>query len=191
MRRRSAGIRRRRPNCWRDHVRFLRYDVVLDPTRLRPHWAVLEEVKSVSGEPMRSRRMRYQFDWSYDQRDAAESVALTCPPGASGEIRRDDVQAVVRGNIDLVRGCYEAGLLRDPDVRGQVTIDFTIAPDGRVQASEIAASEVPAAVAECIRFGLLTFRFPPPRCGEVKVRYPFVLEPSDPPPKRRRGGAPS
>lgn len=159
-----------------------RFDVVVDPTRLRPHRAVHEEIRSVNGEPKRSRRATYTFDWSYDQRDAAESASLVCAPGAPGEVSKEAVRAVVRNNLDLVRGCYEAGLRRDPALRGRVTLEFRIAPDGRVEASEIVERDVPEAVAECIRYGSQTWRFPAPRCGSVTVRYPFVLEPSAPAP---------
>ena len=156
-----------------------RFEVVLEPAQLRPHRAVHEETRTVNGERKKQRKATYTFDWSHDQRDAAESVKLVCPPNATSELSRDAVREVVRANIDLVRGCYESGLRSDPELRGRVTLEFSIGPDGRVQTSEVVERDVPESVAECIRFGSQTWRFPAPRCGAVKVKYPFVLEPSD------------
>lgn len=104
--------------------------------------------------------------------------ACTQPPDKLGGVMpKAAIRNVVRGNIEQVRACYNAGLAQMPTLAGRVKVRFTIEPDGRV--GDVAlienVADVPD-VGQCIGNTARQWRFPPP-FGRVIVDYPFVLEP--------------
>lgn len=101
--------------------------------------------------------------------------ACTRPPSELGVMPKDAIRAVVRAHIGEVRACYEAGLARNPDLRGRVVLTFTIAPDGAVT-DVVAVDELSDAlpVARCCVDAARAWRFPSP-FGRVVVAYPFDL----------------
>jgi outer membrane biosynthesis protein TonB len=93
---------------------------------------------------------------------------------------KDVIRRIVRAHVHEIRDCYNAGLAKDPTAKGMITIEFTIGPDGKVEASNVkdvtgfADPEVPTCIAEAIA----TWTFPEPRGGgRVIVSYPFNLVP--------------
>jgi TonB family protein len=96
-----------------------------------------------------------------------------------GNLDKDIVRRIVRAHINEVRSCYNGGLSKDATLAGKVTIEFTIAADGSVDASKVADSELPdAKVGECIAKAVKKWVFPKPTGGgQVSVLYPFILEP--------------
>lgn len=104
--------------------------------------------------------------------------ACTKPPGELGGVMpKAAIRTVVRGHIAEVRACYNAGLARDPELRGRVHLRFTIMPDGSV--AEVALTDDLADAADvgrCIAEAARRWKFPAP-FGRVIVSYPFVLEP--------------
>lgn len=95
--------------------------------------------------------------------------------GNQGVLRKSEIRAVVRANLDGVRACYEWH--RRDEVGGRLTMVFSIAPDGHVEdvvlkANETLVAPLPCCVSDEIR----TWRFPPPTGGGyVLVTYPFVI----------------
>ena len=57
-----------------------------------------------------------------------------CPraEGPSGRMPASAIQRVVRPAFGAFKLCYEAGLRRDPGLRGAVRVRFTVARDGAV-----------------------------------------------------------
>jgi len=51
------------------------------------------------------------------------------------------------------------------------------AAEGSVTRSEVAASDMDAAISECMRGAAGGWVFPRPEGGALQVEYPFVLEP--------------
>jgi hypothetical protein len=82
-----------------------------------------------------------------------------------------------------IRACYEAGLKTKPDLRGNVDINFVVAPDGKVAHAEARETDDalndPATV-ECILTVLEKLEFPAPSGGRVFLNYPLRLEPPKP-----------
>jgi hypothetical protein len=118
------------------------------------------------------------FDWDRakkssrcaDPREEDDSANESLPP--------EQIQAIVRAHYDRIRLCYDAGLLRDPALKGKVMIHFRIGLDGKVTSASIAENQLTSCrVAGCIRDAFKRGEFPRPSGGVVNVNYPIVLEP--------------
>ncbi|MGE0787275.1 MAG: TonB family protein [Sandaracinaceae bacterium] len=98
------------------------------------------------------------------------------PPQRTGDYPPDQIQRVVMRNRMQIRYCYENELQRRPGLRGRVEVSWRILPSGEVGDARIAASTMGSAAVEgCIVRQIRRWRFPPPREGQVEVRYPFLL----------------
>ncbi len=95
-----------------------------------------------------------------------------------GSLDKGLIRTVVQTNIEQIRECYNAALVRDEQAQGRVVIDFTIGAGGSVVAAAVAESDMADALAPaCIRDAIASWTFPAPTGGVVEVSYPFVLEP--------------
>ena len=78
-----------------------------------------------------------------------------------GSLDKDIIRKVVRANLYLVRACYLAGLARDPDAHGRVTLQFTIDPTGYLKEVDVIANELADnEVGECIAESTARWKFP-------------------------------
>lgn len=95
-----------------------------------------------------------------------------------GALDKDIIRRVVRAHINEVRYCYNQGLVRDPNLKGRVAIQFTIGPSGSVPAAVVQESSIKDAnVGQCVAKAVKRWKFPKPDGGgNVVVTYPFVLE---------------
>ena len=96
-----------------------------------------------------------------------------------GALDKDIIRRIVRAHINEVRHCYNQGLAKDPNLKGRVSVQFTIGGTGAVQAAVVAESQIKdTAVSNCIAQAVRRWKFPKPQGGgSVIVTYPFVLEP--------------
>ncbi len=96
-----------------------------------------------------------------------------------GALDKDIIRRIVRAHINEVRYCYNQGLVRDPSLKGKVSIQFTIGPTGKVPAAVVASHTLAdEKVANCIAKAVKRWKFPKPTGGgNVVVTYPFTLEP--------------
>jgi len=96
-----------------------------------------------------------------------------------GALDKDIIRRIVRAHINEVRYCYNQGLVRDPNLKGRVAVQFTIGPTGKVPVAVVQESSVKDRnVAQCIAKAVKRWSFPKPQGGgNVVVTYPFVLEP--------------
>jgi hypothetical protein len=82
-----------------------------------------------------------------------------------------------------IQACYEAALKTKPDLRGNVNINFVVAPDGKVAHAEALDAEDalndPTTV-NCVLAQLKKLEFPAPSGGRVFLNYPLRLEPPKP-----------
>jgi len=94
----------------------------------------------------------------------------------SGMLDKAAIAKVVNKNIGQVRYCYERTLLKAPNVRGKVILEWTIAPTGKVRSVSTSFSSVNAdALTRCIMRKIKGWKFPKPKGGQVIVAYPFVF----------------
>jgi hypothetical protein len=101
------------------------------------------------------------------------------PDLKGGGLKTQEVQAVVRANLNMVRHCYEEALQLEPDLEGRIKVKFVITSAGRIgEISAIQNTMDNADMAFCIFLKMLRWKFPPPRNGQnVAVVYPFVFQP--------------
>jgi Gram-negative bacterial TonB protein C-terminal len=97
----------------------------------------------------------------------------------------DDVRAVVAGNRDLFRACYERSLKAHPGIKGAFVLKFVINPDGSLKTAEADAtkSEIHAEDLTTCAIGVLKgLKFAPSKKGmESTVNYPFDFHPKGKP----------
>ena len=119
--------------------------------------------------------------------------AGVAPPGLSGfKIRwlgdialyggldEGAIHRVIEANWGRVRGCYGAGLRRNPALAGRVAIHLEIGAHGDVVAANDHGSTLPdPAVRACIVRAVFALTFAPPHAGTVKVDYPIDLKPEE------------
>jgi outer membrane biosynthesis protein TonB len=105
--------------------------------------------------------------------------------GAKTEVRvsgsvadQGKLAAFVKARQGLIKACYENALKRNPNLKGKISIRFTILETGGL--SEIAAAqnglgspEVAACIVQTMRSWRTQFR----PSGPVTVEYPFVFSP--------------
>ncbi len=91
------------------------------------------------------------------------------------------IQHIVRENFGRFRLCYEAGLLKTPNLRGLVKVRFVIDASGATTNAEDFGSNLPdAEVVGCVVRGFGQLSFPPPSPeGAVTVIYPIIFSPGD------------
>jgi outer membrane biosynthesis protein TonB len=93
-------------------------------------------------------------------------------------LTKDEVGEVIHRHLSELRYCYEAAMIRSPDVEGKLVIDFTIGGAGAVKTSAIKQSTLPdPRLDDCIIRRLVTWKFPYPKGGiDVAVTYPFIFK---------------
>jgi hypothetical protein len=117
-------------------------------------------------------------------------TGLAIPSGAhaaSTRLSREYIQARIRQDFfPLAISCYESALVRSPNLRGRIVVDFMIVGDAKVggivdQAEIDEQSDIEdAEFRTCLRESMLSMVFEAPENdGWVTVTYPFVFAPDD------------
>ncbi|HMJ54344.1 MAG TPA: AgmX/PglI C-terminal domain-containing protein, partial [Polyangiaceae bacterium] len=105
--------------------------------------------------------------------------------GPSHNLSREYLQQRIREDFyPMAKVCYEGALAKQPELRGQIVIDFVIVGDAKVggivdQAKINDRTDVTdVTFLECIRESMLSMVFAPPdNGGWVTVTYPFKFSP--------------
>ena len=105
------------------------------------------------------------------------TLACATAYASEGTLGKDEIRKVVRDNIHEIRTCYNAVLVKQPEAKAKLVVDFTIGGDGAVTKSSISGLEGPTSLGSCVSAAVNTWKFPAPTGGEVAVSYPFVMEP--------------
>ena len=97
---------------------------------------------------------------------------------STGFCKKSDVARVIRRRANSIRACYEQRLQVKPGLKGKVTVRFTIAMNGRVQAASIAQATLnDGAVKSCMLRITRRMAFSKPEGGVCIVQWPFVFAP--------------
>jgi hypothetical protein len=100
------------------------------------------------------------------------------PTTVSGRLPSEVVQRIVRQSFGRFRNCYEAGLRRNPNLEGRVSVHFSIGRDGSVSTSSLGSSDLPdSQVSSCVVSAFYGLGFPKPEGGIVTVTYPILFTP--------------
>lgn len=106
---------------------------------------------------------------------------------AAWSIARNSISEVVRADVGGIRRCYTSALARRPDLAGTVSLEFVIAPEGRVRSVFVAESAIDdEPMLDCLVGRARRWRFPVNDSGEVTVRYPIHFAPGEGVRARRR-----
>lgn len=111
--------------------------------------------------------------------DRAQKVVVTSAEvDISGGLDKDTIQRYIRSKMGQIRWCYKNELQKDRDLKGKITVEFVIAPTGKVMSAKIAGSTMGnKEVESCITQKVAMWRFPASKQGAAaKVRYPFIFK---------------
>lgn len=105
----------------------------------------------------------------------------TAQPLILGSLDKDIIKRVIRENMQQIRYCYERELSKTPGIYGKVKMKWVITAEGRVSQSQVAETQMKnAAVENCMKRRIKTWRFPKPKGGGiVLVTYPFIFRQSN------------
>lgn len=94
-----------------------------------------------------------------------------------GGLDQDVIAAIIRRYLSQIQNCYEQQLVKKPQLKGKVTVAFTIAGDGSVRAAQVLETTLKNDPTEkCIIGRIKNWKFPKPKGGgTVGVKYPFLL----------------
>jgi hypothetical protein len=120
-------------------------------------------------------------------RDGGTSTAKirTGATTVNGRLPPEVVQRIVRQNFGRFRLCYEQGLERVPDLKGEIAVKFVIGRDGSIAGNPAAqrATVADDATVKCVLRAFSGLAFPSPEGGIVTVVYPLQFEPPAAAPK--------
>jgi hypothetical protein len=92
------------------------------------------------------------------------------------DVDKDGVRQVVRTHVRDIRKCYESRLNDNPQVAGQVVLEWDIDETGGVKAPR-AKDSVDKPLEDCLIGKLKTWKFPtPPKSMVSRVSYPFYFQ---------------
>ncbi|RME19033.1 MAG: hypothetical protein D6806_18985 [Deltaproteobacteria bacterium] len=93
-----------------------------------------------------------------------------------GHLSREAIAKVVRAHLREIQYCYEKNLLLNPNLKGKVVMEWTIATSGSVTVVKTKQNTMAApTVAMCIAAKIRRWKFPRPKGGIVIVKYPFIF----------------
>src|SRR6185312_2380187 len=106
------------------------------------------------------------------------ALAASAPP-PTGSLDKEVIRGVIRSHVGDVQRCYQAELVKTPDLFGKIMVKFTIAASGDVSESAVESSTTRNLPVEtCTAAAVRRWRFPKPEGGGIViVSYPFVLTP--------------
>jgi len=115
----------------------------------------------------------------------SEPPPYTAPPPriASGPpvtnyIPPSVIMRPIRARAGCFRGCYQAGLARNPALSGRIATRFVIDTDGWVRRARIVDDELgDRDVADCVRRAFIGLQYSQPEGGPITVVYPLVFAP--------------
>ncbi len=94
-----------------------------------------------------------------------------------GELDRETVRRYIQTKMNQIRWCYQQELQKDPELDGQVKMQWVILPSGFTASVKVGESSLGNPTVErCIGERIATWRFPAPKGGNpVQVYYPFIF----------------
>lgn len=97
---------------------------------------------------------------------------------SKGRLPPEQIQRTIKQHMGAFKQCYDAGLKKNPAMKGRLTMKFTIDPEGRAKHAVAAESSLgDDDVVACILGELRKLTFPKPEGGIVSVAYPLELSP--------------
>jgi len=96
--------------------------------------------------------------------------------GVSGFCKKQDVMRTVRRRAAAIRACYEVALQLQPDLKGKLTVKWTINLAGKVQGVQMVGNTMKnKKVERCVKKVVGRMRFKKPKGGICIIKWPFVF----------------
>lgn len=94
-----------------------------------------------------------------------------------GELDKETVRRYIQTKMNQIRWCYQQEVQKNPDLAGQVKMQWVILPTGNTAGVKVAESSINSPEVErCVADRIMTWRFPSPKGGNaVQVWYPFIF----------------
>ena len=90
-----------------------------------------------------------------------------------------DIQEALAKSQDMVRGCYERQLKRQPKLEGQMSVQFTIGAKGKVVKVKVVDDTMKSRrLNRCVTRNVSKWTFPKPQDGKVMIHAPYFLYPT-------------
>lgn len=140
--------------------------------------------KTLSGQDTGGKRIATQTVKT-DAKDAGSEIKIRANvrdgsvsgQAGTGQIDKSSVARVFSRRKGAIKYCYEKSLKVNPELRGKVTIRFTIGPAGRITDIDVTENSTnDSSVAQCIVSKVKGWKFEPPQGGSVTFSYPFLLD---------------
>lgn len=117
-----------------------------------------------------------------NETNEAPAAPREFPPDANGETRTVQLLAdFVKQRREKVRPCYDAVQKKQPELKGDLVIRFTLDPQGGVKKTEYDRGQSTidsTEIADCVVAELKTWQFPASSRGmQTEVAYPFNFNP--------------
>jgi hypothetical protein len=104
-------------------------------------------------------------------------VAGNDAPAAGQGLSPAQIQRVVQSRSGAFRACYESAASREPNLKGGVTVGWTVQPGGGVSGARIVSSSLNNARVEgCILRQVSRLKFPTAD-KPTGATYPFLFKP--------------
>jgi len=96
----------------------------------------------------------------------------------TASLSTEDINRVIRGNMKVVRDCYNDGLKKNPKLEGKMLVKLSIRPDGSVATATDAGSPPFAdkGVATCAMNAFKLMVFPESGSATLTVTYPIRFD---------------
>lgn len=97
---------------------------------------------------------------------------------ASGFCKKSNIESVVRRRAGAIRACYEQRLQVNKDLKGKLTVRWTINTEGGVDSASASSDTIgDSATTNCVLRYIRIMRFEKPEGGICVVQWPFVFSP--------------
>ncbi len=97
---------------------------------------------------------------------------------ARGGCDRGHIAKNVKRRASALRACYETQLLSRPNLRGKVTVRWTIDTQGKVRGERLLSNTLKSPrVTDCVLRAVRRIRFQKPDAGICVVQWPFIFVP--------------
>lgn len=112
-----------------------------------------------------------------------DGIVLEGDVALLGELDNDAIEAGIRSRIDRIATCYVARLPDHPGMKGEVVVNITVLPDGRVARADVQRTQLFAPPVErCILDEVAAVTFAEPSDGALAhITYPFRFGPPSTP----------
>ncbi|HAN30949.1 MAG TPA: hypothetical protein DCQ06_05075 [Myxococcales bacterium] len=97
---------------------------------------------------------------------------------STGGCDKGNIAKNVRRRAAALRACYERQLMSRPNLKGKVTMQWTINQEGKVIRPKMVTNTIKNnAVTDCVKRTVARIRFKKPEAGICVIQWPFVFAP--------------